>query len=198
MSDLFITHFALLTPLIPLIAALSFGEILLWAKGRRRGLRRLAVATAAVLITAWFATDAYTVVLYHRSLAVSGGYLAHSDAIYPLAAYLDQQGYQRPVALDWGIDAPIRFLTADRVQPIDVFGYDRLDAPDPGFMKRINPYLDNSDTIWIAPPPGRAVFKGRVEMIEALTAQGSKWLEQIRFSQRSGEPAYFVRRFFRR
>ncbi len=159
-SDLFITHFALLTPLVPLIAALSFGEVVRWAQGRARWAAGAAIGLAAVLVVGWAASDAYTVVLYHRGLTVSGGYSAHSDAIYQLAAYLDKQGYKSPVALDWGIDAPVRFLTEDRVQPVDVFGYDRLDAPDEGFMTRLTPYLDNPDTIYIAPPPAESHLQG--------------------------------------
>lgn len=196
-SDLFITHFALITPLIPLIAALSLGEVVQWARAHAGWAPRLAAAAAAVLVVAWAATDALTVALYHEDLTISGGFIAHSDAIYRLAEYLDAHEYRSPVALDWGIDATVRFLTADRVQPVDIFGYDRLDAPDPGFMERMTPYLDNWETIYIALPPDKTIFKGRVEAIEALTAQGSRWLEQVRFSQRSGEALYFVHRFFR-
>lgn len=196
-SDLFITHFALVAPLIPLIAALSLGEIVQWARGRGRWVAQFAAVTAAVLVVAWAISDARTVMQYHRRLALSGGFSAHSDAIYRLAAYLDEQGYLAPVALDWGIDAPVRFLTQNRVQPVDVFGYDRMDAPDPDFMDRLAPYLDNPETVYVAPPRNKAVFKGRLEMIDALTAKGSVWVEQIRFSQRSGEAVYFIHRFFR-
>jgi hypothetical protein len=197
-SDLFITHFALLTPLVPLVAALSVGEIVAWARGRARAAAQLGAAVAALLVVAWVATDARTAVLYHQELTISGGYAAHSDAIYRLAEYLDEMGYRAPVAMDWGIDAPVQFLTQNRVQPVDVFGYDMIDTPDPGFMKRMDPYLDNPDSVYISPAAGKAVFKGRVEAIQALSAQGSKWLEQIRFSQRSGDIVYFVNRFFRR
>jgi hypothetical protein len=193
-SDLFITHFVILTPLIPLIAALSVGEIVPWARGRRNVVSRLAIGGAAVLVVAWITTDAYTVVLYHRGLTVSGGHSAHSDAIYKLAAYLDTGGFHSPVVLDWGIDAPVRFLTQDRVQPVEVFGYDRLDAPDPDFMTRIAPYVANWETIWIAHAPDKAVFKGRDEALAGLQAVGKKLFEQIRFSERSGEPVFFIRR----
>ena len=127
-------------------------------------------------------------------MTVSGGHSAHSDAIYQLAEYLDKQGYRAPVVLDWGIDAPIRFLTADRVQPIEVFGYDSLDAPDPDFMSRIAPYVANWETIWVAHAPAQAVFKGRDEALAGLQAKGKKLFEQIRFSERSGEPVFFIRR----
>jgi hypothetical protein len=135
-------------------------------------------------------------VRYHRALAISGGYSTHSDAIYHLADYLDQQGYTSPVALDWGIDAPVRFLTQGRVQPTDVFGYDRLDAPDPGFMARMKPYLDDWQSIYLIHAPDKTVFRGRVQAIQAQAdAISFRWLEQIRFGQRSGEPVFMVNRF---
>jgi hypothetical protein len=198
-SDLFITHFALVTPLIPLAAGLALGEVVGWARGGGRTAGTLATALAVMLVTGWVAADAYTVVRYHRALTLSGGFVAHSDAIYKLAGYLDEQGYGSPVALDWGIDAPVSFLTEGRVQPVDVFGYEQLDAPDEGFMKRITPYLDSFDTIWIAHPPEKEVFHGRQQAIEALTTDGSsEWLEQIRFGQRSGETMFIIHRFLKK
>jgi FtsH-binding integral membrane protein len=195
-SDLFITHLALVTPLIPLAAGLALAEVVRWAQATRSTASRAAAVGAALLLVGWIASDANTVVHYHRALATSGGYSAHSDAIYHLAEYLDQQRYTSPAALDWGIDAPVHFLTKGRVQPVDVFGYDRLDAPDAGFRKRMKPYLDNWESIYVTHAPDKTVFKGRVEVIEGEAAAiGFRWLEQIRFGQRSGEPVFMVNRF---
>jgi hypothetical protein len=144
-------------------------------------------------VVAWAVTDAGTVVQYHRELTVSGGFTAHSDAIYGLAQYLDAQGYKAPVALDWGIDAPVRFLTQNRVQPIEVFGYDRIDQPDPEFMSRLAPYLADWKTIYISHASALTVFKGRDEAIAALEAHGKKVFEQIRFGERSGAWVFFIR-----
>lgn len=195
-SDLFITHFALVAPLIPLAGGLAFGAGLRWSKaalGRSAG---VAVVALALLVGAWVWTDAGAVVRYHRDLTVSGGFAGHSDAIYRLADYLDSQGYTAPVVLDWGIDAPVRFLTAGRVQPVEVFGYDRLDAPDAAFMDRLASYLADWQTIYVAHAPGKAVFQGRVEAMAARAAEVNfRWLEQIRFAQRSGEWMFIVHRF---
>jgi hypothetical protein len=126
---------------------------------------------------------------------MSGGYSAHSDAIYDLAAYLDEAGYSAPVALDWGMDAPLRFLTAGRVSPVEVFGYDRLDATDPGFAERIASYLESSNNIYIAHAPDKTVFRGRIEALEELAQQKGWWLlQQAWFTQRSGEVLFIVYR----
>ncbi len=202
-SDLFITHFALATPLLPLFGGLALAGAWHWARRRAqpRALREhgLAWAGAGVALLAalaWFGGDAATVVRYHRILTVSGGYAGHSDAIYRLAGYLDREQYTSPVVLDWGIDAPVRFLTQGRVVPVDVFGYDRLDAPDGGFETRVAPYLEDWQTIYVAHAPEKAVFQGRVEAMAGwAAARGWRWLEQIRIAQRSGEAVFIVHRF---
>jgi hypothetical protein len=202
-SDLFITHFALIAPLPALIAGLSMGEVArgarAWSAGHRGA--RVAAAAAVTLVAALCAlalglADARATVSYHRILTISGGYSAHSDAIYRLAEYLDEKGYTSPVALDWGIDAPVRFLTADRVQPVDVFGYDRLDAPDAGFASRLEPYMTTWLTVYIAHAPDKTVFNGRVEAITGWAAErGKAWVEEMRVGQRSGEWLFILYRY---
>ena len=199
-SDLFITHFALIAPLPALIAGLSVGEVARFAREQRSNrLVAAALPLAAVLLAfAWGVTDTRLTLAYHRVLTVSGGYAGHSDAIYRLADYLDEQGYAGPIALDWGVDAPVRFLTAGRVQPVDVFGYDRIDAPDPGFADRVGPYLEDWQTIYVGHAPEKAVFKGRLEAMAGWASErGWRWLEQIRIAQRSGEAVFIVYRFLK-
>jgi hypothetical protein len=205
-SDLFITHYAPLVPLIPLTAGLAVGELLrqsrrssgvggpLWSGRAASGV--IVAVVAVILALGWAGLDASTTVRYHRILSVSGGYAAHSDAIYHLADYLDQHDYGAPVALDWGIDAPVEFLTSGRVHPIAVFGYTQIDAPDPSFSERVGPYLDDWQTIYVGHAAQDAVFRGRIEAITGWAAdRGLRWLEQIRIGQRSGEPVYIVYRF---
>jgi hypothetical protein len=201
-SDLFITHFALIAPLPALIAGLSAGEVMRVVRARRataatRGVAAVALSLAAALaVLALGVTDLRLTLDYHRILTVSGGYAAHSDAVYRLADYLDERGYTAPVALDWGIDAPVRFLTAGRVQPVDVFGYDRIDAPDEGFAARLEPYMTTWLTPYISHAPDKTVFKGRTEAIAATAAErGKDWMEEVRIAQRSGEPVFILHRY---
>jgi 4-amino-4-deoxy-L-arabinose transferase-like glycosyltransferase len=201
-SDLFITHFALIAPLPALIAGLSAGEVIRALRARWASTATLRVAVlapalaAALIVLALGLTDLRVTIGYHRILTVSGGYAAHSDAVYRLADYLDQRGYTAPVALDWGIDAPVHFLTAGRVQPIDVFGYDRIDGPDQGFAERLEPYMTTWLTVYISHAPDKTVFKGRTEAIAGWAAERSKdWMEEMRIAQRSGEPVFILHRY---
>ncbi len=210
-SDLFISHFVLLLPLIPLAGGVAAATLLRAAVSPARA-RRLAaaqwktplltkLARAAILaaVLAWAGGDLWTTLRYHDVLSVAGGYSGHSDAINDLAAYLDRTGGPAPVALDWGMEAPIRFLSVDRVQPVELFGYARLDAPDDGFGGRIAPYLAAEDTLYLAHMGEMTVFHGRVEALGALAAaRGLTLREEARFAERSGRPLFVVYRAVKR
>ncbi len=240
-SDLFITHYALIVPLVPLGIGLTAGE--LWESGLRHRVAAFALplgvgltagklgkwlaapmrwpapqaaaptpqmtalsrrallvrSTCGLLLAAalllWAITDLTNTLRYHRILAVSGGYASHSDAIYHLAAYLQERKPAAPLALDWGIDAPVRFLTAGRVNPVEVFGYGRLDGPDADFAGRVAPFLDNPHNLYVAHIGEFSVFRGRVEALEGLAAsRGQRLVEAARFGERSGRPLFVVYR----
>jgi hypothetical protein len=216
-SDLFITHYALLLPLIPLAGGVAFGVAWRWGGGSEaasadlsnrnvgappllassplRRLRALPALVALIAVLVWAGGDLRTTLSYHRVLTVSGGYGAHSDAIYGLAQYLDRGGFSSPLALDWGLDAPVRFLTANRVQPIEAFGYETLDRPDPGFADRIRPFLDNPDVVYLAHAADRSVFRGRAEALAALAAEkGLTVRVEAVFDERSSRQLYVVYR----
>lgn len=205
-SDLFITHYALITPLVPLGVGVTAGRLHAWlasSSGRpalqRNVLRRghltrvgLPLLLSAFLLL-WVATDLANTLRYHRILAISGGYASHSDAIYHLAVFLEQRQPSAPLALDWGVDAPVRFLTGGRVNPVEVFGYERLDGPDPGFVGRIGPFLANPDNLYVAHAGEFVIFRGRIEALEqAAGAAGRRLVEVARFGERSGRPLFLV------
>ncbi len=132
-SDLFITHFALVLPLLALAGGLAAGT--LWsARPLRSTAPNVTLALLGLLaILAWAGVDARNTVLYHRILARSGGYSSHSDGIYRLAAYLAAQPPGALLVLDWGMDAQLQYLSEGRLDPLEVFGYANLDQPDAGF-----------------------------------------------------------------
>ncbi len=182
-SDLFVTHYALIQPLTVTVAALGLG--LAW---QRWGRLRWALL---LLVVAWVALDLRPTLLYHQALGRSGGLADHSDASYHLAYHLRYNGLGAPIALDWGMDAPIRFLSENTVRPIEIFGYVSPAAPDENFVARLDSFLGNPDNVYLLHAPGQTVFAGRREAFqEALAAQGkSATLEQT-FTQRDGTPLY--------
>ncbi len=199
-SDLFVTHYAIVQPFVILLAALAADTALAAARdayaaaGSRR--RPWAAALAGVVVAALavaVAANLHTTVRYHQALARSGGLATHSDAIARLAGSLDQQGAAQPVALDWGIDAPVRYLTANRVQPLEIFGYERLDAPDAGFAGRAGQFLADPTRLYLAHVADETVFRGRREALEGLAAAaGSRLVTRETIHDRSGRPIFEV------
>lgn len=186
-SDLFITHFALVQPLIIATVAIAFSAQLniqwTWRDVQP------ALATLAIII--WIGLDLISAIRYHRVLGQTGGLADHSDATYHLAYHLRYNGMGAPITLDWGIEAPIRYLTEGTVRPIEIFGYDSLTEPDSGFPQRMDQFLQNSDNVYLLRAPGQTVFAGRREAFihEAQRHGRTPILEQV-FTQRDSVPLF--------
>lgn len=186
-SALWPTHFAILVPFVSLALAISLAVL---ARAHPRA-PWLVVALVILLVLAQIRIT----LLYHRTLARSGGLGDHSDAIYHLADLARSQGWTAPLALDWGLDAPLTFLTNLRVNPIEVFGYERLDAPDSDYLQRLQPFLDNPDTVFLAHDPQYTVFRGRVQALQELI-ESKGWRLEVAaiIRQRDGTPLFQVLR----
>ncbi|MCH9663364.1 MAG: hypothetical protein K0U66_06880, partial [Gammaproteobacteria bacterium] len=111
-SDLFITHYALIQPMA--LAAVGIGFAATWKRlssiGRSpvaaRGHTPFGVARIAmplVIVILWLALDVTASIRYHSALQRSGGLADHSDATYQLAYHLRYNGMGAPIALDWGM-----------------------------------------------------------------------------------------------
>ena len=222
-SDLFVTHYALLHPLAVGVTSLALCELWRWfASYERTGsgkatrqhghgwrwtalrhslLRRppfnyLAQAPAlrlllALLVSACFLLDLRATMAYHTALSRSGGLVDHSDASYHLAFDLRYSGLGAPIVLDWGLEAPIRFLSAGSVSPIEVFGYASLLEPDEAFDLRIEPFLDNANNVYLLRTPGNELFQGRRAAFQRLVEERNGHLQRERvYAQRDGTPLY--------
>lgn len=182
-SDLFITHFALLHPLLVAPVALALAWLHEWSRPRAPLLLLLPLA----LIALWLGGDLSASLAYHQSLTRSGGLAAHSDASYHLAYHLRYNGMGAPVALDWGLDAPVRYLSENAVTPIEIFGYDSPAEPDGAFSARLAPFLDNPDNVYLLHPPAQTVFQGRRDaFFTQARLHGGEPVLEATFAQRDG------------
>ena len=195
-SDLFVTHYALLYPFVIAAAAISLDRVLVSFPpgGRQASVARTVVGMA---LAVWVAGNLWTDVGYHRALAQSGGLADHSDASYHLAYYLRYNGLGAPIVLDWGIEAPVRYLSQGAVRPVEIFGYESLDSPDEQFGARLEQFLPNPDNVYLLHAPGQTVFDGRREaFLHAAEARGlTPELVEV-FGQRDGQPLFEVWRVF--
>ena len=106
-----------------------------------------------------------------------------------IALNLRMNGMGAPIALDWGMDATVRFLSAGSVTPIEIFGYGSLHEPDAAFDERLRQFLDNPQNVYLLHAPGREVFAGRREaFLAAVEAHSATAMREAVFSQRNGEP----------
>ncbi len=196
-SDLFITHYALLHPLAIAVTGIGLREMWRWLTSTEGvGAGQISYASAlrfllAVIICAWALLDARATGAYHGALSRSGGLVDHSDATYHLAFDLRYGGFGAPIVLDWGLEAPIRFLSEGSVTPIEIFGYASLLEPDDGFSQRLDPFLDDADNVYLLRAAGNELFRGRRTVFERLVTlrNGRLQREQV-YSQRDGTPLY--------
>lgn len=210
-SDLFITHYALLQVLLLGVVGVAAGALITEAwivlsgaaplqdrlpeeeVTRSRRQARLGAGALALLLLLWLLLDVRAALGYHRLLAQSGGLADHSDASYHLAYYLRYNGMGAPIALDWGMDATVRYLTEGTVTPVEIFGYNSPDVPDAGYTERLAQFIGNPDNVYLLHASGAEVFHGRRAGFEsAAAAQGMTPHLEASFAQRDGTPLYEI------
>ncbi|MEM7131130.1 MAG: hypothetical protein AAF702_32715 [Chloroflexota bacterium] len=193
-SDLFVTHYALLHPLLVCGVALGLATLAahrnLVVADKSRFLR-LWDAIPISIVACWLVFDLTATLRYHQALNETGGLADHSDATYHLAYHLRYNGLGAPIVLDWGMDAPIRFLSQGTVRPIEIFGYDSPLAPDEGFVERVGVFLDNPHNVYLLHASNATVFAGRREQFLALAKErGLLAQQEATFAQRNGIPLF--------
>jgi hypothetical protein len=176
-SALWLTHYAILVPFLPLAVAVAVDLLARYIipsgigqKGHPIG-RFIPDLVMLLVIVVLAVSDLRVDLSYHQALARSGGYAAHSDASYELARYLQGQGVASPLAMDWGIDAPVQFLTRGAVNPIEIFGYEW--ESDEAFEERLVRFLPDPDNLYIFHSPGETIFHRR-QAFDRLVVEAGK------------------------
>ncbi len=211
-SDLWATHFFMLLPLPQMLmacAAVWLGEAVVSGVTRliersqaqrpdmQRWLQPVAsFGIAALLLAPAFSRDVWVNQQYHAALAQTGGAGRFSDAVYKLAAQLEQNQVAEPIALDWGISQQIRVLTGDRVRPREVFGF--TPEPTDEFRQQVRDLLQDSSrqyvVLWAGDAnfAGFAVYNRRSEFTQIANAMGKQVVETFIAHERSGLPVYVI------
>jgi 4-amino-4-deoxy-L-arabinose transferase-like glycosyltransferase len=188
-SALWVTHFAILTPWPPLAIAASIGLFVRYS-GLRRASSRVDVALVLALVVVGVSLfgDVFTDFRYHQALARSGGLGAHSDAVEDLARWLSADGRRRApvVAMDWGIAAPVTFLTRGEVTPIEAFGYKW--ETDADFKARLSRFIDDRDSIYLWRAPDEIIFDRSADFRSLYAPLGLEEDILEAFYERSGRP----------
>ncbi|CAN5874424.1 hypothetical protein BH10CHL1_BH10CHL1_31870 [soil metagenome] len=184
-SSLFVTHYAVVQPL--LVASVGVG-LSTWWMGQQQVRWALLPSFALCAVLIWFSLDLAASLRYHAALSQSGGLADHSDATYHLAYYLRYHGEGSPIALDWGLDAPVRYLSQGTVTPIEIFGYASPSQPDAAFAQRLQPFLADPNNVYLLHTPNQTIFTGRRELfIQMAKAANLRLVQETQFSQRNGQ-----------
>ncbi len=188
-SALWVTHFALLMPWPAIAIALSSWFILRHTRAARQ---RLTLVTLAVLLLLLTGSQLMNTLAYHRSLDKSGGLSTHSDAIYDLSDWLRQNTAGPVAAMDWGLAAPVTYLTAGRITPVEVFGY--AWESDRELAARLKSLISRPNTLYLWRAPDEIIFD-RSQMFKTLYRPLD--LEEnieAAFYERSGRPLLGITR----
>lgn len=180
-SGLFPHHLAIFAPIWVSIVALGLGR-LLW---RRDGLS----VVAALLLVPLFLRDVQMDFGYHHFLTKSGGRGAHSDAIERLAAVLNDLNPPSVVALDWGFAPQVRLLTAGRIHPLEIFGYEWNSTAE--FDQRLRPLLAAPGTLFVF-HVNDAVFDRRPAFEALAKSLDYGWSRVQLIRRRDGFPIYEI------
>lgn len=185
-SDLFLTHYALLQPVAMAVIAVGVHAVF-WERNWLTFPARWRRGLGVIGVMVWLLVDLSATLRYHGALTRSGGLADHADTSYHLAYYLRYNGLGAPLALDWGFDAAVRYLTQGAVTPIEIFGYASPAAPDAAFDQRLALFLGNPDNVYLLHAPAATVFAGRREHFLHAVAQRQLQAELIAtFAQRDG------------
>ena len=196
-SGLWATHLLLLLPLPQIVIAtfvVSLGRELavgLASAGTRRRRALFGALPVVIVVGALVAFDLGTDYSYHRDLAITGGQTTFSDAIYTLADYLDSQYRGKPVvAMDWGFKRPIQFLTEERINPVEAFGY--TPEPTAEFRQGVQRLLKDPTTIYLFRDPKSLAYPRYDAFVQEAASAGKKVTLVTTFYNRERAPLYLL------
>ncbi len=194
-SGLWSTHQFIMLPLPQIVVACAA----VWLADRLASLFRprwaalrtsLFAGLVGLLLALPFSRDLWVNEQHHATLLRTGGSGRFSDAIYKLADWLTFNQIERPIALDWGIEKNVRVLTANRVRPVEVFGYSA--EADEAFRQRVRDALADPKQYYIVLWERFAVYNRRVEFTRIAEQMGRQVVEVFIAHEQSGLPVYVV------
>ncbi len=186
-SALWITHFALIM-VWPAIALATLSAAIYDLRLTIYDSLLFIRYSLFIIIAILFTSEACTTWRYHQALTLSGGLSTHSDAIYDMADWLDQNAVGPVVAMDWGLSAPVTYLTGGRVTPIEVFGYNWGDTSR--FQQILTPHLSPEGGIFLWRSPDETIFHRSAEFKTLYKPLGLEEDILEAFYERSGRPVY--------
>jgi hypothetical protein len=201
-SALWVTHFALLMPW-PSIALVTTGWFILTRLGDSDGgipkpSFGLHMVYKIFRIVLWggfcllLITNLHNTIRYHVSLTKSGGLSTHSDAIYDLSDWLANHAQGPVAAMDWGLAAPVTYLTGGQLAPVEVFGYTW--ESDAELMGRLESLIAQPAVLYLWRAPDEIIFDRSDEFKALYRPLNLEENIEEAFYEKSGRPLLGVTR----
>ena len=204
-TALWFTHLAILTPW-PILAIAAIADLV----AKRLGLDRVNLAQWPALrerqwaqafslgLVAMFALGGVLVyddlevdVAYHQGLKKVGGKGDHTDASYRLVQHLQENNLTHVVAMDWGIQDLVQFLSKGEINPPEIFGYESREDVDPAFAIRVREQLEDPQAVYVFRV--RPHFRNRLETFQVIVAEEGKTLvEEAVIRDLPGIPIFWL------
>jgi hypothetical protein len=185
-SALWVTHYALLMPWPALALALT-GWLLV-----KMIPHRMVVASLATVLLLLIGNYTLNTARYHQSLSQSGGLSTHSDAIYRLSNWLNANTDGPVAAMDWGLAAPVIYLTAGQVEPVEVFGY--AWESNRALTARLETLIAQPATLYLWRAPDEVIFDRSDEFKTLYRPLNLEENIEEAFYERSGRPLLGITR----
>jgi hypothetical protein len=113
-------------------------------------------------------SQAMTSMAYLRALQTTGGLSFHSTAIYDVSRFLETRT-EHIVALDWGIAAPVEYLTNGAKAVEEYFGYEQ--APPQDFAANLQKRFGQHE-LYVTHAQYQEAFVRRQAFLDAVAAAG--------------------------
>lgn len=190
-SSISSTYLLILLPFAWLVAAVGLLDLAGMATAARFRSSRVrhvaagvALAVAAVVVLQHLAANR----VVHRHLARTGGNGMWSDAVNHLAIELESEYRDRvPIAMDWGLERSVTFLTEGRVRMREEFGYSL--QPPADFADHCRALLGEPMHLYAFHPEPWAAFPGRYAILVRTAEEQHGHLRLVEtLNQRDGHP----------
>lgn len=155
------------------------------------------IATALVAL-ALMLPDARETYAMYTELHETNGCGRMSGAMHDLTAYLVQNGHTRPIAMDWGLNFPIKLASSGQVVPLELFVgfWDNqfwFASPPPLVAEEVAKVIDDPSLVYLFDSPVFTSMQGRLEVLQTLAAERGKQVVPIQeFKQGDGTVLYVV------
>jgi hypothetical protein len=191
-SALWLTHFAILMPWPAMAMAVGGWFIYHSSPFGNRNLGFTRPVLIGVGLGLLVVTNLANVIRYHHTLAQSGGLGTHSDAVYDLSDWLNKHAQGRVVAMDWGLAAPVTYLSHGRVSPTEIFGY--AWEPAPNLSNQLQDFIRQPTSLYLWRAPDEIIFDRSQEFKALYRPLEMEETIEAAFYERSGRPILGVTR----